>query len=122
MLIEASPSDLVAFQRSPGRGFAWNRAFHPREDTFPLSLFMYGGMENDLVREKIFRDDEKEGGQCPIREGFMVCIMIMYDTMGLQMSRMRREELVGKIPEFARMHEVRTYNDDDRMKALAEMK
>jgi len=75
------------------------------KDTFPLSLFMYGGMENDMVREKIFRDDEKEAGQCPIRPGFMVCIMIMYDTMGLQMSSMRKEELVGKIPEFGRMQE-----------------
>jgi hypothetical protein len=35
----------------------------------------------------------------------MVCIMIMYDTMGLQMSSMRKEELVGKIPEFGRMQE-----------------
>lgn len=92
------------------------------KDTFPLSLFMYGGMENDMVREKIFRDDEKEAGQCPIRPGFMVCIMIMYDTMGLQMSSMRKEELVGKIPEFGRMQEIRTYNDDDRIKALAEMR
>lgn len=91
------------------------------KDLFPLSLFMYGGMENDLVREKIFRDDEKEGGQCPIRPGFMVCIMIMYDTMGLQMSSMRKEEIAGKIPEFGRMQEIRTYNDDDRIKALAEM-
>eukprot|EP00438_Fugacium_kawagutii_P020536 Skav202300 [mRNA] locus=scaffold60:57964:60804:+ [translate_table: standard] len=73
------------------------------KDTFPLSLFMYGGMENDMVREKIFRDDEKEGGQCPIRPGFMVCIMIMYDTMGLQMSSMRKEELVG---QWQSLHEI----------------
>ena len=91
-------------------------------DTFPLSLFTYGGMENELVREKIFRDDEKEGGQFPVRDGFMVCVMVMYDTMGLQMSSMRREEIAGKIPEFSRMHEIKTYNDDDRLKALAEMR
>ncbi|CAE7744915.1 RE1 [Symbiodinium sp. KB8] len=30
------------------------------KDTFPLSLFMYGGMENELVRERLFRDDAPE--------------------------------------------------------------
>ncbi|CAE7931666.1 CDC2 [Symbiodinium necroappetens] len=92
------------------------------KDTFPLSLFMYGGMENELVRERLFRDDEKEGGQCPVRPGFMVCIMLMYDTMGLAMSSFRAEEIRGKIPEYDRMVQIRIYNDDDRLKALEELR
>eukprot|EP00930_Biecheleria_cincta_P004332 TRINITY_DN105244_c0_g1_i1.p1 TRINITY_DN105244_c0_g1~~TRINITY_DN105244_c0_g1_i1.p1 ORF type:complete len:381 (-),score=103.00 TRINITY_DN105244_c0_g1_i1:82-1224(-) len=92
------------------------------KDKFPLSLFTHGGMENELVREKIYLEGDKEGGQCAIREGFMVCIMIMYDSMGLAMSSMLKDELPGKIPEFERMQEVRVYNDEDKLKALEEMR
>jgi len=92
------------------------------KDTFPLSLFMYDGMKNDMVRERIYRDEEKEGGQCVLRDGFMVCIMLEYDSMELCMSSMKKADLPAKFPEYERMVEVRTYNDDDKKKALELMR
>eukprot|EP00931_Biecheleriopsis_adriatica_P081771 TRINITY_DN55119_c0_g1_i1.p1 TRINITY_DN55119_c0_g1~~TRINITY_DN55119_c0_g1_i1.p1 ORF type:complete len:383 (-),score=112.40 TRINITY_DN55119_c0_g1_i1:63-1211(-) len=87
-------------------------------DTLPLSLFMYDGLSNDMVRERVYRDEEKEGGQCVLRPGFQVCIMVSYDTLELQLSSYKKADLPSKFPEFERMKEVRCYNDDDKKKAL----
>lgn len=91
-------------------------------DTFPSAIFQHGGMEVDSVREKIFRDEDKEAGTCMIRKGFRVCIVVMYDNMMYTFSSFRKEELQQKIPNFENMSELRCYNDDDKKKILEQMR
>lgn len=78
-------------------------------DSFPAGVFRHGGLESDLVRERIYRDADKEAGQCVVRPGFRVCVVVMYDSMNYDMSSMRKEELPAKIPDFGLMKEVRCY-------------
>mmetsp|Transcript_20639 Transcript_20639/g.39152 ORF Transcript_20639/g.39152 Transcript_20639/m.39152 type:complete len:399 (+) Transcript_20639:44-1240(+) len=93
------------------------------KDTFPLATFRHGSLESmEMVREKIYRDEDKEGGQCVVRKGFRICIILMYDSMNFEHSSMRKEEMPIKIPDFKDMEEVRVYNDDDKKKVLEAMK
>jgi hypothetical protein len=89
-------------------------------NTFPRAVFRHGGLQNETVREKIYRDDDKEGGQCVVRDGFRICLVLPYDGIN-ENSSMRKEELPSKIPNFKDMEEVRCYNDDDKIKLLAAM-
>eukprot|EP00401_Gymnodinium_catenatum_P076567 CAMPEP_0117537130 /NCGR_PEP_ID=MMETSP0784-20121206/41807_1 /TAXON_ID=39447 /ORGANISM="" /LENGTH=333 /DNA_ID=CAMNT_0005333709 /DNA_START=71 /DNA_END=1072 /DNA_ORIENTATION=+ len=91
-------------------------------DTFPSSVFRYGGMENEMVREKIYREEDIEGGQCVCRPGFRVVLLLMYDTMNFEMSSMKKEEIPSKIPDFEYMQELRCYNDEDKKKILEQMR
>lgn len=88
-------------------------------DTFPFAVWQYGGLANSIVKEKIYRDDDVEGGQCVVRDGFRVCVVLMYDSMMYEMSSMRKEELPSKIPNFHHMEQVRCYADGDIKKILA---
>lgn len=92
-------------------------------DTFPIGVFRHGGLDSETTRGHIFRDEDKEAGQCPMQPGFRVCVIVMYDSMSFEMSSMRKaEELPQKIPDLALMQEVRTYNDDDKKKILEQMR
>jgi len=88
-------------------------------DTFPFALWTYGSLDTDMVKEKIFRPEDKEGGQCPCRPGFRICVVLMYDNMCYEMSSMRKDELPGKIPNFHHMDIVRTYAEHDIGKLLS---
>merc|ERR1719375_732691 len=83
-------------------------------DTFPRAVFRHGALDNDMVKEKIYRDEDKEGGQCVVRDHFRVCIVLPYDTMLYAHSSMRTQEIPAKVPDFKDMEEVRVYNDDDK--------
>eukprot|EP00927_Polykrikos_kofoidii_P078464 TRINITY_DN75284_c0_g1_i1.p1 TRINITY_DN75284_c0_g1~~TRINITY_DN75284_c0_g1_i1.p1 ORF type:complete len:367 (-),score=89.18 TRINITY_DN75284_c0_g1_i1:91-1110(-) len=87
-------------------------------DTFPISLFRYGGLDSNMVTEKIYREDDLEAGKAIVRDGFRVCIVLMFDSMNYEMSSMRKEELPSRIPDFDHMHQMRCYNDDDKKKIL----
>eukprot|EP00929_Paragymnodinium_shiwhaense_P023318 TRINITY_DN14628_c0_g1_i1.p1 TRINITY_DN14628_c0_g1~~TRINITY_DN14628_c0_g1_i1.p1 ORF type:complete len:412 (-),score=104.16 TRINITY_DN14628_c0_g1_i1:312-1547(-) len=94
-------------------------AITKNRDTFPIGLFRHGGLDNDVVKNKIYRDEDKEaGGQCVVRKGFRVCLVCMYDSFNYEMSSMRKEELPGKIPDWQHMEEVRVYNDEDKKRIL----
>jgi len=101
--------------------FAEKICISKNKESFPSGVFRYGGLENDLVRERIYRDEDKEGGQCVIRPGFQVCVVVMFDGMQ-EMSSMRKEELPQKIPDFDQMHQMRVYNDSDKEKILSQMR
>lgn len=92
------------------------------KDSFPIGVFRHGGLDSDSVREKFYRDEDKEAGQCVVRPGFRVCVVIMYDGMNYEMSSMRKDELPTKIPDFGLMHQVRCYNDADKQKILEQMR
>mmetsp|Transcript_22560 Transcript_22560/g.49919 ORF Transcript_22560/g.49919 Transcript_22560/m.49919 type:complete len:329 (-) Transcript_22560:68-1054(-) len=92
------------------------------KDTFPITVFRHGAMENDMVKEKIWREEDKEEGQIICRPGFRVFLLLMYDTLNYEMSSMRKEELPAKIPDFQYMKEVRTYSEEDKVKLLAAMR
>jgi len=87
-------------------------------DTFPFAIWNYGGVCADMVKDKIYRDGDKEGGQMVVRDGFRICVVLMYDSMVFEMSSMRKEELPSKIPNFDHMEQVRCYSDDDVDKLL----
>jgi len=87
-------------------------------DSFPRAVFRHGGLENDIVKEKIFREEDKESGMCMVRDGFRVCIVLPYDSMNFEHSSMRKEALPRAIPDFEYMEEVKVYNDDDKIKIL----
>lgn len=84
---------------------------------FPEALFRYGALDTDMVKENIYTEDDKESGQCVVRPGFKVCLVLMYDSMGFNMSSFRKEEMQN-IPHVDQMEQVRTYNEDDKKKFL----
>lgn len=91
-------------------------------DTFPRAVFRHLGLDSDMVKERIYRDEDKEGGEMMVRPGFRVCIVLPYDnTVNYDHSSFRKEEMPMKIPDFKDMEEVRCYNDDDKKKVLAAM-
>mmetsp|Transcript_47891 Transcript_47891/g.113816 ORF Transcript_47891/g.113816 Transcript_47891/m.113816 type:complete len:328 (-) Transcript_47891:59-1042(-) len=92
------------------------------KDTFPIALFRHGAMDSDMVKEKIWREEDKEEGQLICRPGFRVCLLLMYDTLNYEMSSMRKEELPAKIPDFQYMKEVKTYSEEDKAKLLDAMR
>jgi len=90
-------------------------------DSFPRAVFAYDGL-GEGAREKFYRDADREAGMCVVRDGFRVCVVLMYDGMNLDMSSMRKAELPQKIPEFEQMREVRVYSEADKKKALEQMR
>mmetsp|Transcript_106288 Transcript_106288/g.342888 ORF Transcript_106288/g.342888 Transcript_106288/m.342888 type:complete len:334 (-) Transcript_106288:164-1165(-) len=89
---------------------------------FPQGVFRHGGLESEMTRDKIYRDADREAGACVVRPGFRVCVVVMYDNMGLEMSSMRTEELPAKIPDFALMQQVRCYCQEDKKKFLEKLR
>lgn len=103
--------------------FAEKVCVSKNKESFPWAVFMHGGLENDMTREKIYREEDKEAGQCPLRPGFRVCILVQYDGLGFEMSSMRKnEELPQKIPNFQHLVEIRCYSDADEAKVLELMR
>eukprot|EP00746_Dinoflagellata_sp_MGD_P166895 gnl/MRDRNA2_/MRDRNA2_97111_c0_seq1.p1 gnl/MRDRNA2_/MRDRNA2_97111_c0~~gnl/MRDRNA2_/MRDRNA2_97111_c0_seq1.p1 ORF type:complete len:420 (-),score=110.43 gnl/MRDRNA2_/MRDRNA2_97111_c0_seq1:40-1299(-) len=90
-------------------------------NSFPDAVFRYGGLDNEKVKENIYTEEDKEGGQCVVRPGFKVCLVLMYDSMNFDMSSFRKEEM-QKIPLIQHMEELRTYNEDDKKRFLAQQK
>merc|ERR1712232_100752 len=88
-------------------------------DTFPMAIWQYGAMDNDMVKEKIYREADKEANQYVVREGFRVCCVLMYDNFGYDMSSMRKAEVPNRIPNFNHMEQVRCYVESDVKKILA---
>ena len=82
-------------------------------DTFPIGLWQYNGLNSEMVKEKIYRDDDKEAGQCVVRDGFRICVVLMYDSMCYQHSSWRNDEMKSRIPNFDHMEQVRCYTDQD---------
>lgn len=87
-------------------------------NTFPIGLWQWGGLNSGMVKEKIYRDEDTEGGQYVVRDGFRICVVLMYDSLMFEHSSMRKEELSGRIPNFEHMEEVRCYTDGDVKKLL----
>mmetsp|Transcript_25789 Transcript_25789/g.58748 ORF Transcript_25789/g.58748 Transcript_25789/m.58748 type:complete len:332 (+) Transcript_25789:67-1062(+) len=102
--------------------FAEKICIPKNKDTFPSGVFRYGGLDSEMVREKIYRDADKEANECVVRPGFRVCIVVMYDnSVTYDMSSMRKEELPGKIPDFDHLELLRCYNEADKKKILEQM-
>jgi hypothetical protein len=52
--------------------FAEKVCVSKNRDTFPIATFKHGGLENEIVKAKIFREEDKESGQCMVRDGFRI--------------------------------------------------
>mmetsp|Transcript_127506 Transcript_127506/g.231876 ORF Transcript_127506/g.231876 Transcript_127506/m.231876 type:complete len:325 (-) Transcript_127506:58-1032(-) len=85
--------------------------------SFPSAVFRYGGLEAENVKEQIYTENDKESGQCVVRPGFKVCLVLMYDTMNFDMSSFGKEAM-QRIPFLSDMEEVRTYTADDKKRFL----
>jgi len=88
-------------------------------DKFPIGLWQHGGLNNGMVKEKIYREDDKEGGMYVVREGFRVCVVLMYDSLVYEHSSMRKDDMNTKIPNFHYMEQMRCFTDQDIKKILA---
>eukprot|EP00746_Dinoflagellata_sp_MGD_P087382 gnl/MRDRNA2_/MRDRNA2_34662_c0_seq1.p1 gnl/MRDRNA2_/MRDRNA2_34662_c0~~gnl/MRDRNA2_/MRDRNA2_34662_c0_seq1.p1 ORF type:complete len:361 (+),score=72.08 gnl/MRDRNA2_/MRDRNA2_34662_c0_seq1:109-1083(+) len=87
------------------------------KNTFPDAVFRYGALEANAVKELIYREEDRESGQCVVRPGFKVCLVVMYDSINFDMSSFGKEQL-RNVPYLDHMEEVRTYNADDKKKFL----
>eukprot|EP00929_Paragymnodinium_shiwhaense_P002822 TRINITY_DN10312_c0_g1_i1.p1 TRINITY_DN10312_c0_g1~~TRINITY_DN10312_c0_g1_i1.p1 ORF type:complete len:309 (+),score=102.82 TRINITY_DN10312_c0_g1_i1:56-982(+) len=85
---------------------------------FPLATFQYGGLENEVIKDKIYQADDREGGQCVVRDGFMVFVLVAYDRDDFELSTSRRDELEPKIPNFQATEEVKCFCDEDKRNLL----
>eukprot|EP00930_Biecheleria_cincta_P035415 TRINITY_DN24358_c0_g1_i1.p1 TRINITY_DN24358_c0_g1~~TRINITY_DN24358_c0_g1_i1.p1 ORF type:complete len:333 (+),score=69.67 TRINITY_DN24358_c0_g1_i1:139-1137(+) len=80
--------------------------------SFPAGLFQHGGLDSELLREKMYQVEDKDGGQCVMRDGFGVFLLAAYDGSSLAMSSARNDEL-RRIPGLDQMEEVRMHCDED---------
>eukprot|EP00928_Gymnodinium_smaydae_P041015 TRINITY_DN27772_c0_g7_i1.p1 TRINITY_DN27772_c0_g7~~TRINITY_DN27772_c0_g7_i1.p1 ORF type:complete len:319 (-),score=54.85 TRINITY_DN27772_c0_g7_i1:99-1055(-) len=89
---------------------------------FPIGLFTYKGLEGDTVKDNIFSSDDREGGQCVVREGFMVFLLVPYGDGGgaMEISSCRKNEL-RMIPNIDFMEELRCHCEEDRVQLLQEL-
>merc|ERR1711920_655807 len=88
------------------------------KSAFPEAVFRYGGLETDSIKSQIYLESDKESGQCIVRAGFKVCLLVMYDSLNFSMSSFGKEA-IQNIPFVADMEEVRTYSAEDRKTFLA---
>lgn len=101
--------------------FAEKICIPKNKSKFPIGLFTHKGLEGDMVKDSIFSSDDREGGQCVVREGFMVYLLVSYGDGGgaMDMSSARRDEL-RMIPYIDSMEMVRCHCDEDRTTLLQE--
>jgi len=89
---------------------------------FPLAIFKYKGLEPNFVKEKLYREEDREEGQCPVHVGFRICFFTEYENQMFQMSGVQKSDLQSKMPSFEHMQVIRCYNEADKKHVLATMR
>lgn len=110
---------LMIFLVEPIPEFAEKICTSKNRESFPFGVWTHGGLETDVVKEKIYREDDKESGRMIVRDGFRVCVVLPYDTMNFDFASYTKASLPDKIPNYHHMHEVRCYSEEDIAKFLA---
>mmetsp|Transcript_74682 Transcript_74682/g.211271 ORF Transcript_74682/g.211271 Transcript_74682/m.211271 type:complete len:309 (-) Transcript_74682:31-957(-) len=91
-------------------------------DKVPLGLFMHGGLESDVVKDKIYTEDDKSDGACKVKPDFKVVFLAMYDNFMHEMSGIQLAALQERVPYFEYLQKVKCYSEGDKLKLLAKMR
>eukprot|EP00933_Yihiella_yeosuensis_P083700 TRINITY_DN97953_c0_g1_i1.p1 TRINITY_DN97953_c0_g1~~TRINITY_DN97953_c0_g1_i1.p1 ORF type:complete len:302 (-),score=46.12 TRINITY_DN97953_c0_g1_i1:245-1150(-) len=114
---------LCIFIGDPVCDFLEKACVPKNRDTFPVGLFSYGGLDDNMVRDKIYRAEDRDAGQCVVRDTFSLFLLVPYDggrsEYCLEMSSSRRDELM-RIPFLSEMEEVHCHCEEDRIHLLQE--
>jgi len=67
---------------------------------FPPEVFHFGQLKGSVLN-KLYREEDKEAGQCVVRDGFQVVVNLALDgDFSMEMSSMQKAEVQEKIPGF----------------------
>eukprot|EP00397_Hematodinium_sp_SG-2012_P031010 GEMP01032884.1.p1 GENE.GEMP01032884.1~~GEMP01032884.1.p1 ORF type:complete len:341 (+),score=95.09 GEMP01032884.1:133-1155(+) len=67
---------------------------------FPPEVFLFGKLKGPIM-DRLFKQEDKEAGQCVVRDGFQIVLNLAFDgAFTLEMSSMQKSEVQDKIPGF----------------------